>query len=104
LEANYIDRDAEFTQRLNELEYLRVDNGYTKRDDRMAQLEAATADLESWRPGVDGVLDDVRNAVKKLEKSRARDVFDAMSHGPGLLPTEEVGPSVPMPCCGSVED
>ena len=46
-----------------------------------------TADLASWRPGVDGVLDDVRIAVKKLEKSHDRDMFDAMSHGPGLLPT-----------------
>jgi hypothetical protein len=51
------------------------------------QLEAMAADLTSWCPGVDGVLDDVRIAMKKLEKSHDRDMFDAMSHGPSLLPT-----------------
>jgi hypothetical protein len=85
LEASYADRDAEFTQRLSHLESLR--SGHVDRDERVNQLEAATADLASWRPSVDDVLDDVRLAVKKLEKTRDRDVFDAMSHGPGLLPT-----------------
>jgi hypothetical protein len=36
---------------------------------------------------MDGMLDDVRIAVQKLEKSRERELFDEISHGSGLLPT-----------------
>jgi hypothetical protein len=86
LEASYTDRDAKFTNRISELEALRVSP--TKDDrDRVVTIEAATADLTSWRPGVEGMLDDVCIAVRKLEKSRERELFDEMSHGPGLLPT-----------------
>ncbi|XP_066391685.1 uncharacterized protein [Miscanthus floridulus] len=87
LEASYTDRDAEFTRCLSHLESLRIGANSVERDDRVKQLEATTADLTSWCPSVDGVLDDVCIAVKKLEKSHDRDVFDALSHGPGLLST-----------------
>jgi hypothetical protein len=86
LEASYTDRDAKFTNRISELEALRVSPTQDDRD-RVVTIEAATADLTSWRPGVEGMLDDVCIAVRKLEKSRERELFDEMSHGPGLLPT-----------------
>ncbi|CAD6211109.1 unnamed protein product [Miscanthus lutarioriparius] len=87
LEASYTNRDMEFTQRLSHLESLRIGPNSIERDDRVKQLEATTADPASWCPSVDGVLDNVHITVKKLEKSRDSDVFDAMSHEPGLLPT-----------------
>lgn len=72
LEANYTDRDAKFTQRLMDLESLRMAHILDEHDDRVAALEATTTEFASWLPGVDGVLDDVRIAVQQLERSRAR--------------------------------
>lgn len=71
IEANYADRDAEFSKRLFELERLHVAPIQGARDDRVAQLESS--------------LEDVRLHVQKLEKRRDRELFDEMSHGPGIL-------------------
>jgi hypothetical protein len=87
LEANYADCDAEFSKRLAHLEALRVGPYKDVHGDQMATLEAAAADFAAWRPGVDGLLDDVRITVQKLEKSRDRAVFDEMPLNSGILHT-----------------
>jgi hypothetical protein len=87
LEASYSDRDAAFTQRLSELERLRVNTVTAEHDVRVANLEEATKALNSWRPEVDGVLDDVQIAVRKLEKGHDRQVFDEVPLNTSLLPT-----------------
>jgi hypothetical protein len=63
LEANYADHDAKFSKRLSHLEALRVGPIKDMHSDRVATLEAMAADFAVWRPGVDGLLDDVRIAV-----------------------------------------
>jgi hypothetical protein len=85
LEANYADRDAEFSKRLAHLEALRVDPTKDAHGGRVAPLEVAAADFAAWKPGVDGLLDDVRLVVQKLEKTHERAVFDEMPLNTGLL-------------------
>lgn len=48
-------------------------------------LEQTTAELAAWRPGMEGMLDDVWLQVQKFTNPRDRNVFDAMSHHPGIL-------------------
>ena len=56
-------------------------------DLRVAALEKVSADLEAWRLGMDGVLDDIQKDVQKLVKSLDRQVFDDSSHRPVTLPS-----------------
>jgi hypothetical protein len=63
LETNYADHDAKFIKRLSHLEALHVGPIKDMYSDRVATLEATAADFAVWRPGVDGLLDDVRIAV-----------------------------------------
>jgi hypothetical protein len=51
----------------------------------VAPLEVAATDFAAWKPGVDGLLDDVRLVVQKLEKTHERAVFDEMPLNTGLL-------------------
>lgn len=67
VEACYTDRDAEFNNRLATLEALRVITNKDLLDDRVSMLEKAMAELSSWKPEADGILDNVRIAVRKLE-------------------------------------
>jgi hypothetical protein len=86
LEACYTDRDAEFNNRLAKLEALRVLNNRDGLDGRVSTLEKATAELSSWKLEADGILDDVRIAIRKLQK-RDRVVFDETPHSPSPLLT-----------------
>ncbi|CAD6255166.1 unnamed protein product [Miscanthus lutarioriparius] len=87
LEASYVDRDADYSQRISELEAIRVTQIKDERDARVAALESTAADLAAWRPGVEGLLDDVRLQVQKLGVKCDRAVFDTMSHQPGIIPS-----------------
>lgn len=82
LEANYVD-----------LEAARAVDAAAGHDVRVAALEKATADLAAWRPGMEGLLDDIKLEVQKLTRPRDRQVFDAMSHQPGILASSPTAPA-----------
>jgi spermidine/putrescine-binding protein len=52
LEASYVDRDTEFSNRFTELEALRVAHMTYDSDEREAALKKAMADLTAWRPDI----------------------------------------------------
>jgi len=54
-------------------------------DPQVAALAQVLADLQAWRPGVDGVLDDIQKDVQKLVKTLDHQVFDDSSHRPVAL-------------------
>jgi hypothetical protein len=85
LEASYVDRDTEYANRLSELESLRVAHLADDGENRMAALEKSMADLAAWRPDMEGVLDDVRLRVEKIDSKCDRVVFDNTPHSVGLL-------------------
>ncbi|CAD6218216.1 unnamed protein product [Miscanthus lutarioriparius] len=85
LEANYIDRDADYSQRISDLEALQAAPKSEEHDSRVVALEKATADLAAWRPDMEGLVDDVRLQVQKLDSKCDRMVFDTMPHGRGLM-------------------
>ena len=60
LEANYIDRDADYSKCITDLEALHVAHMTDERDTRMAALEKAIMDLEVWRPNMEGIVDDMK--------------------------------------------
>jgi hypothetical protein len=60
LEANYIDRDAEYSNRFNELEALRVTHMTDDSDVQITALEKATAEVMTWRLDMEGIVDDVK--------------------------------------------
>ncbi|CAD6267782.1 unnamed protein product [Miscanthus lutarioriparius] len=86
LEASYVDRDTEYTNRINEFESLRVADMTDDRDARVAALEKATTEFAAWRPDMEGVLDDVWLRVEKIDSKCDLVVFDKMPHRSGLLP------------------
>jgi hypothetical protein len=85
LEASYVDRDTEHSNRLNELEAIRIAHMTDDNDERVATLEKATAELAAWRPDMEGVLEDVRCQVEKINSKCDRMVFDNTPHSIGLL-------------------
>jgi hypothetical protein len=51
-------------------------------------------DLEAWRPDMEGILDDVKLWVDKLDPKHAQVVFDTLPHsGSPLLPSASAGVS-----------
>jgi hypothetical protein len=60
LEASYIDRDTEYSNRLSELEALRIEHITDDNNLRVAALEKALTDLAAWCSDMEGMLDDVR--------------------------------------------
>jgi hypothetical protein len=82
LEANYVD-----------LEAARAVDAAASHDVRVAALEKVTADLATWRPGMEGLLDDIKLEVQKLTAPRDRQVFEAMSHQPGILASPPTAPT-----------
>jgi hypothetical protein len=82
LEVTNSARLSDYSQRLSSLEDNRVSAVKLMADPRIAAIEKVTADLASWRPGVDGVLDDIHKDVTRLVHSLDRQVFDEMSHRP----------------------
>lgn len=117
LEASHSASSAAIRKRLADLESAPVDphaaavesriaslEAHIKdeRNDRVATLEAAAKELSSWRPEVEGVLDDVRIAVRKLQKDRDREVFDEMSRASGIFTSPAKAAPLPPPGFPSV--
>ena len=55
-----------------DLELIRIHEINDERDDRVAAVETAVEELVSWRPEVDGLIDDLRLEVKNLRSSGGR--------------------------------
>ncbi|CAD6270442.1 unnamed protein product [Miscanthus lutarioriparius] len=85
LEASYIDCDTDYSQHIAELEKLHLATTKDERNARVAALDKATADLASWHPDMEGVVDDVRLQVQKLDSKYDRAVFDSLPQCAGLL-------------------
>jgi hypothetical protein len=76
LEARYIDHDANYSQRISNLEAHRLDHMKDERDACVAALKSATAELAAWRPDMEGIVDDVKLWVEKVNSKCDRMVFD----------------------------
>lgn len=57
----------------------------SSRDDRISVLEAAGSELSSWKPKVDGAMEDIKLEIRKLNKLSDRSSLEAPAE-PGLLP------------------
>jgi hypothetical protein len=68
LEANYVDRDADYAQRIMDLEAIRTVEVKVGHDARVAALEKAMAELAAWRPDMEGLVDDIKLEVQKFQQ------------------------------------
>ncbi|CAD6230095.1 unnamed protein product [Miscanthus lutarioriparius] len=96
--------ESDVAARLTNLELVRASDPVNdEREARVAALEAATNDISSWRPEVEGVVDDLRLKVQKVSMHYDRAEFDSSSHSPGLLigPTSTVARLPPVVGHGS---
>lgn len=66
LESSCAEISNDIGNRVATLEATRVAEIHDERDDRVAALETAAADLGSWRPEVEGIVDDLKAEVKRL--------------------------------------
>jgi len=64
---------------------IRITEATQRQDDRLKSLEAAAGGLETWRQDAEGVLDDMRLKVLKINKQLDRSMIEQSSSGPGLL-------------------
>jgi hypothetical protein len=58
-------------------------------------LEKAVADFKEWRPKVDGIIDDLKLIVKKLNLHYERAAFDQSTSAPGILLPAPPAPTHP---------
>ena len=74
---------------MNNLELIRLAEINNERGDRVAAIESIVASLEDWRPGVDGIIDDMRLEVWRLSKHWNRMVGTMPAGAPGLMTSPE---------------
>ena len=55
----------------------------TASDPRLDAIARVSADLELWRPSMEGALDDIQKVVQKLVKNMDRSVLDELPQCPG---------------------
>jgi hypothetical protein len=82
--AHFNDRVSELDSRMKELELIRIYEIRDKRDERMSAVETVVADLEAWRPNVDGFIDDTRLKMLRLTKQWDRAMLETSA--PPVLP------------------
>jgi len=63
----------------------KIDDLRVSQDARVSIVEKAAADLADWRPGGDGVVDDLQLAVKKLNLHYEHAAFEHSSSAPGII-------------------
>ena len=73
--------------------------GGTCRDARVAAVESVAATLEDWRPGIDGLVDDLKLEVHRLSKHWERSVRTSALVDPGLIAAPEL-PAAGVPSAG----
>ncbi|CAD6334022.1 unnamed protein product [Miscanthus lutarioriparius] len=71
--AHFDERVSDLEHRMNELELIRL---YEIWDERVSALETVVVDLEAWRPGVDGFIDDTRLKMLRLTKQWDRAMLE----------------------------
>lgn len=74
---------------MNNLELVRLAEINKERGDRVAAIESIVASLEDWRPGVDGIIDDMCLEVWRLSKHWNRTVGTMPAGAPGLMTSPE---------------
>jgi len=66
----------------------------------MVAVETVAASLEEWRPGIDGLVDDLKLEVRKLSSHWERSVRNTASVDPGPIAAPEL-PAAGLPSAGS---
>ena len=74
IEQRFTDSESKWERRFLEAE--------SARDARVAVVETVAAALEDWRPGIDGVVDDLKLEVRKLSCHWERSVRNMASVDP----------------------
>jgi hypothetical protein len=97
--AHFDEHVSDLEHHMNELELIRLYEIRDERDERVSALEAIAADLEAWRPGVDGFIDDTRLKMLRLTKQWDRAMLETPA--PPVLPVlpesvAECSPTGPM--------
>ncbi|CAD6265728.1 unnamed protein product [Miscanthus lutarioriparius] len=94
----------------------KLDSTTASSSTRLDALESAAKVFDEWRPGVDGVIDDLRIEVNKLatlklevgkiSKYMERSMVDGPSVTPGVFATAPAtkSASAPMSPCASIHD
>jgi hypothetical protein len=88
VEHRIIDSEQRIDGRIRDTE-ARIDDRITaatrRQDERLQSIEAATGGLQSWQQDAEGVLDDMRLKVLKLNKQLDRSLIEQSISAPGLL-------------------
>lgn len=71
--------------RVSDVELILIHEIRDKRDDRVAALESSVADLNNWRPEVDGYIDYFRLEMQCLSKRWDREVIASAPSRPAIL-------------------
>ncbi|CAD6334072.1 unnamed protein product [Miscanthus lutarioriparius] len=69
--THFDSRVTDLEQRMVDIELIRLAEIRDEQDDRVEALEGAVGELQSWRPEIDGHLDDIHYEHRRLTKSPA---------------------------------
>jgi hypothetical protein len=83
LESACVDTEAAFAKRLEAIKSNRVIISSDDCDARVTALETVAADVNAWRPKLEGRVDYLYLQVQKVSRIGDRGVFDTSSHQPG---------------------
>jgi len=85
LESACVNNEAAISKRLEAIESNRMCISDDDCDARVTALETVAADVNAWRPKLEGIVDDLRLKVQKVSMPYDRTVFDTSSEQPGLM-------------------
>jgi hypothetical protein len=83
LETSCINNEAAISKHLEAIESNWVIIFDDDCDGRITTLETVAADVNTWRPKLEGHVDDLRLQFQKVTDIGDRSVFDTSSHRPG---------------------
>lgn len=99
LSRRFEEQDLKWDRRLSDQDTTwesKLDDYRTAQDAHVSVLEKTAADFQDWRLEVDGVVDDLKLAVKKLTHHYERIAFDQSASAPDIIspaPSASVRPS-----------
>jgi len=64
----WVNQEVDVTRRLSDLKVVRVQQISGERDEWVAELKVAAADINAWIPELEGVVDDLKLEVQKIAK------------------------------------
>jgi hypothetical protein len=82
--THFDERVSNLEHRMNELELICLYEIRDERDEHVSVLESVVADLDVWRPGVDGFIDDNRLKMLRLTKQWDRVMLETPA--PPVIP------------------